>query len=529
MFALPILRKPSDFDFPADCPNPPCGPAVAFAAPLAQMVGNHFTCGVATNWIDLIGWGAQAMIANTLGFVGNTNTPNKSTIVRAFDTTLGVPEKSKISKVRSYAPCTFILTEKGFLYVSGYNANGVFNTGATGDNTSSFNLVTRDVKDFDVAMYGSYASSPSVLLVVKNDGKLYGSGGNFKSYGLGNTQASYSSLQYLNIDNVKKAVCTSPDGQGKSFAIKNDGTVWACGYNTAGCLGVNSADAIIYTWQKVQKRDTIGGAVSDLTNVVDTITTNWVFVGGANSGAQTWAGGAGSGWMSSYFLTSDGFVYTCGNNSFGQLGLGQNTSFTTNIATKTSITNASKIAVAAGGASVAVSTITNELYTWGNNQWGQLGLGNQTNTNTPTRATLSFTDLIVDMHGGGHYGVINGAFVILTGVGEVHSAGFNETYALGITTNGVANPGPITTFTKNEYFGPNPTQIQDPANPNQKLIAKAVDLCGYGTEMAQKTIITEGGVLYMSGWNQLVGSIWNFNPTVGTENVLIPSKYVLSP
>ena len=527
MFALPILRKPSDLEFPADCPNPPCGPAVGFASPLAQMVGNHYTCGVATNWVDLIGWGAQAYVANTLGFVGSTNRPNKASINRANDIVLGVPERSKIVKVRSYAGYTFILTGGGFLYVSGYNYSGMFNTGSTGESTSQFNLVTRDVKDFDVASGGSYSGGAGFILIVKNDNKLYGAGADYKAYGLGNTQSSYTSLKYLNLDNVKKVVCTSPYQQGKSLAIQNDGTVWACGYNDYGCLGVNSADAIIYTWQKVQKQDTIGGLVSDLTNVIDAITTNWVFVGGANAGATAWSGGTN--WMNSYFLTSDGFVYTCGNNKFGQLGLGQATNFATNIATKTSIINANKIATTAGGSSIAVSTTNNELFTWGNNQWGQLGLGNQTNTNTPTKATLTFTDLIMDINGGGHYGIINGAFVILTGIGEVHSAGFNETYALGITTNGGPEPGPIINFTKNEYFGPNPDQIQDPANPTQKLIAKAVDLCGYGTEMAQKTIITENGILYMSGWNQLVEGYWNFNPNIGTQTVQVPTKYVLSP
>lgn len=528
MFALPILRKPSDLEFPADCPNPPCGPAVGFASPLAQMSGNHFTCGVATNWIDLIGWGAQAYLANTLGFVGSTNKPNKASINRANDIVLGLPEKSKIIKVRSYAYYTFILTEKGFLYASGYNYDGIFNTGSSGESRSTFELVTRDVRDFDIGSGGSsWESGPGYILVLKKDGKVYGAGGNYKGYGVGASQTNYTSLQYLNIDNVKKVICTGSYSKGKSLAIKNDGTVWACGYNDYGCLGVNSADAIVYTWQKVQKRDTIGGSISDLTNVIDAIATNWVFIGGANASAVTWQGGTD--WMNCYFLTSDGFVYTSGNNKFGQLGLGQAVGFTTNVATKTSITNASKISTTAGGSSIAVATTNNELYTWGNNQWGQLGLGNQTNTATPTKATLTFTDLIMDINGGGHYGIINGAFVILTGIGEVHSAGFNETYALGITVGGVAAPGPITTFTKNEYFGPNPTQIQDPANPTQKLIAKAVDLCGYGTEMSQKTIITENGVLYMSGWNQNVDGIWNFNPNVGTQNVLVPTKYVLSP
>lgn len=528
MFALPTLRKLTDLNYPSKCVTPPCGPAVAFSSPIAQMRGNHYTVGVATNWVDLIGWGAASYKAPTLGFSGNTNTPKIATINRALDNVINKKENSKIIKVRSYGYYTYILTAKGYLYASGKNISGVFNTGTIDEVSDSFNMVANNVLDFDTAGVSRYGDN-AYTLIIRTDGKLYGIGGDYKAYGLGSTQSSYDTLQYLNIDNVVKVVCTNPDNQGKSFVIKSDGTVWACGYNTDGCLGVNSNDTIIYNWQKVQKSETIGGTISDLTNVIDVITTNWTDTGGANTSAQSWSGGNGSDWMSSYFLTSDGAVYTCGNNKFGQLGLGQATSFTSNVAVRTSIVNAKQIAVAAGGSSIAVATNTNQVWTWGNNQWGQLGLGNTTNNTTPTRATLTFTDNVMEINGGGSYGIINGAFVILTGSGEVHSAGFNETYALGITTGGVANAGPITTFTKNEYFGPNPTQLQDPTQPDIRLIAKAVDLCGYGTEMAQKVIINDG-TLYMSGYNQALdigGIIYNnFNPNIG-ENVLIPSKYIL--
>ena len=42
--------------------------------------------------------------------------------------------------------------------------------------------------------------------------------------------------------------------------------------------------------------------------------------------------------------------------------------------------------------------------------------------------------------------------------------------------------------------------------------------------MAQK-IVTEDGTLYMSGWNQNVGGVYNFNPYVGTQNVQVPTFF----
>jgi hypothetical protein len=165
--------------------------------------------------------------------------------------------------------------------------------------------------------------------------------------------------------------------------------------------------------------------------------------------------------MSTYFLTSDGFVYTCGSNKFGQLGLGLTSSDTRIRATKTSLTKASSICTTAGGTSVLVTTTDDEVYSWGNNQWGQLGLGNTTDTFSPTKAVIPKKKIRM-IHGGGMYGMINGAFIVVYEDGSLYAAGFNETYALGATIGGVPIKGPITTFTRNEYFGEDPPLVQDP-------------------------------------------------------------------
>jgi hypothetical protein len=137
--------------------------------------------------------------------------------------------------------------------------------------------------------------------------------------------------------------------------------------------------------------------------------------------------------------------------------------------------------------------------------------------------TLPGSDLIMQINGGYQSGIINGAFLVLTNIGEIYAAGFNQTYALGIVDNTPShNPveGPIKTFTKNYYFGPN-----SPSN----LIASNVDLCGYGTEMAQKVLLKGSGNLYMSGWNQQGDPLAtaNFNPSLG-QNVSVPSLFILT-
>ena len=156
-----------------------------------------------------------------------------------------------------------------------------------------------------------------------------------------------------------------------------------------------------------------------------------------------------------------------------------------------------------------------------------MGHGDSTDRSSPTLVTAGPTDLIIDINGGGHYGIINGTFVVMTGVGDVYGAGFDETFALGIV-DGSGNPvaANVTTLTKNPFFGPNPTMYIDPSDTAARYLAIGVDLCGYGTEVAQKVVIKDG-TLFMSGWNQDVSGIWNFNPKIGTQNVYRPSKYVL--
>lgn len=533
MFGLPILRKKSDLEFPVNCQNPPCGSILTLANPLAEMRGNHFTIGVADNWTDMLGWGKGSYSSwgnGVLGFSGDSNYPKKATINRAYDSVSGLPEKSRIVKVRSMGGYTFILTDRGYLYATGNTNEGFFNYSVNNKpiascTKTSYDFVADNVSHFDVTGSTRYGYNGYVL-IVKNDGKVYGLGGIYNAFGLGNVnKGAFYSLTYLGIDNAAKVFCTNPDNQGKSFVLKKDGTVWSCGYNTSGCLGVNSNDSIVYTWTKVQKRDTEGGVVSDLTGVINVITSNFMDSAGAN-GYPGWGGAGGSAFMTTYFLTNSGYVYTCGNNTFGQLGLGLGTSETRNVAQKTSITNATKIATAAGGTSILVATSNNTLYSWGNNNWGQLGTNDLVNKNSPTLISFPSSDLIMEINGGGQYGIILGSFVVLTNAGEVFGSGYNGTYALGITNNGSPNGGPIKTFTKNEYFGLNPTQSIDPTNPSLRAIAKGIDLCGYGSEMAQKVLTTDT-ILYMSGWNQNVNGVWNFNPTVGTQTVSIPTRFKL--
>ena len=82
-----------------------------------------------------------------------------------------------------------------------------------------------------------------------------------------------------------------------SLILKNDGTLWGTGYNTNGQLGLG---------------DTINR------NIFTQVTTN------ADNIKQVYCG-----YFHTFMLKNDGTLWSCGNNQYGQLGLGDTTNRTT--------------------------------------------------------------------------------------------------------------------------------------------------------------------------------------------------------
>ena len=132
-------------------------------------------------------------------------------------------------------------------------------------------------------------------------------------------------------------------------------------------------------------------------------------------------------------LNSQGEVYTWGNNDRGQLGLGEGTSYRTYNPEKiTSLTNVKEV-VAGKEFAVAV-TNTGDVYTWGANDYGQLGVGPTTTSsptvdyNTPQHVTfsgLASGEKVVRVAAGDDFAVA------LTDAGHVYVWGDNRKGQLG--------------------------------------------------------------------------------------------------
>ena len=88
-------------------------------------------------------------------------------------------------------------------------------------------------------------------------------------------------------------------------------------------------------------------------------------------------------------LDSEGKVFAWGNNYFGQVGDGTNTNQLSPVPVTTSgvLAGQSISSVAAGtDHSVALSS-TGEVFSWGRNSWGQLGDGGTTDMSVPVQLT----------------------------------------------------------------------------------------------------------------------------------------------
>lgn len=194
--------------------------------------------------------------------------------------------------------------------------------------------------------------------------------------------------------------CAVSAGRGHSVAIKTDGTVWTWGFNQCGQLGDGSVTS------RSSPGTLAGGGTNwcaisagyDHAAAIKTDGSLWVWgkntsfqLGDASSTNRcspvTVAGG-GTNWRSvsgGYNHTSaikiDGTLWTWGDNTCGLLGDGTTTA------------RCSPVSIAGGGTTwtlvesgqchnVAIKT-DGTLWTWGRNDFGQLGTGNTANRCSP--------------------------------------------------------------------------------------------------------------------------------------------------
>ena len=242
----------------------------------------------------------------------------------------------------------------------------------------------------------------SHTLMLKQNGSLFGFGRNdFGQLGIGNNEHQNKPILILKDIQISQIHC----GSNHSIFLKQNGNVYSFGRNEYGQLGVgdlkirNKPTLIDETKQNKIKMICCGGF-----NIVLLSEKGNIFTFGNNYSGQLANGNEeiknenkpvsvvcdksiqsiGCGSSNTFYLMNDGSLYGCGENVYGQL------------ANKTSeeklfiykpiliFKNENIKSISFGSHHTMIHLNDGNVFVWGNNKHGQLGLGDTHNRRKPT-------------------------------------------------------------------------------------------------------------------------------------------------
>lgn len=270
-----------------------------------------------------------------------------------------------------------------------------------------------------------------------NDGSVNACGDNL--YGqLGNGSTAKRDTIAVQVSGLTGIIAVSA-GSSHTLYLRNDGTVWASGYNSAGQLGDGTMTNSLYPIQ-----------VLGLTGITSISAGSYhslflkndgsVWVCGVNNYGELGDGttnqqltpvklsglsgimGISGGQSFSLFLKNNGTVLACGNNWYGQLGNGV-ADFNL-YSTPTLISGLSGVKAISAGKDFSLFLLNDgTVMACGKNSWGALGDGTTSYKTTPVQA--SGLSNIVALNGGGSHSLF------LKNDGSVWACGGNNSGQLG--------------------------------------------------------------------------------------------------
>ena len=270
----------------------------------------------------------------------------------------------------------------------------VNSSGTTNGLDQSFTAVTNVV-------WTELAGGEFHTMGLKNDGTLWAWGNNANGeLGTGNYISKTTPTQVGTATSWSKVAV----GSGYTIALKNNGTLWAWGDNAEGQIGLGSSITGANTPTQVgSATDWASIAAGGHSHSVAQTTTGDLYGWGDNSVGQLGLGDTTTRYTPTAVITdssvssiacgynhtvaakSDGSVWAWGDNSVGQLGLGDYISKTTPaLVTSTGFSGAE---LGAGYGHTVAKKADGTLWTWGNNAEGELGLGDTLTRTTPTLIT----------------------------------------------------------------------------------------------------------------------------------------------
>jgi alpha-tubulin suppressor-like RCC1 family protein len=283
----------------------------------------------------------------SFGRLGNNSTTDRSTPVTTF--TGGTNWK----QVHCGGNYTAAIKTDGTLWTWGRNSYGALGINNTTNRSTPVTTFAGGTNWKQVTGGNFYTAA------VKTDGTLWLWGDNFRTQlGINNvTDALTPVTTFAGGTNWKSVSCIVST----TIAIKTDGTLWVWGRNQYGQLGIN--------------------------NTLNRSTPVTTFAGG-NNWKSTFTGGGPQ--ESVAAIKTDGTLWVWGRNHILQLGINNTTNRSTPVTTFAGGTNWKYVDVSYSH-TAAVKT-DGTLWTWGRNQYAQLGINNTLNRSTPVTTFAGGTD-----------------------------------------------------------------------------------------------------------------------------------------
>jgi alpha-tubulin suppressor-like RCC1 family protein len=398
---------------------------------------------------------------NNYGQLGTGDATSSSTpvFVKAGDPTDALYDKT-ITQITAGWYHTCALDSTGKAYCWGWNNYGQL---GTGDATSSSTPVFVKADDPTDVLHGKTITQITAgwyhTCALDSTGKAYCWGWN--NYGqLGTGDATSSSTPvFVKADDptdalYDKTITQITASNNHTCALDSTGKAYCWGRNNSGQLG---------TGNNTSSNVPVAIKADDPTDALYSKTITQITAG----------------WGHTCALDSTGQAYCWGENNSGQLGTGNNTSSNVPVAIKANspsdaLYGKTIMQITADGTDNTSHTCaldsTGQAYCWGKNYSGQLGTGNNTNSNVPVAVKADdptdafYGKTITQITAGWNH------TCALDSAGQAYCWGLNNSGRLGIGNNTDSNVPLLVKLGYLIYFGGTPTNLGlYPSSNNTKL------------------------------------------------------------